>query len=103
MSRPHPAGWRLTPADIQRRVDLQQLARFYLGPGIPAGQALVFWIPQFDPDHPDYHVYRDYFRNPTTGDRGSAIKLVMRLRRCPYDQAIAFLEGWLMALGMGRP
>lgn len=89
---------------IQERVDLQHLARALLGnTGTPGGDATVYLIPAFNPDNPEYHIFKNYFRNPVTGDRGGAIKFVQKMRRLSYDQAIAFLVGWIVgreALGL---
>lgn len=67
------------------------------------GDATVYLIPAFNPDNPEYHIFKNYFRNPVTGDRGGAIKFVQKTRRLSYDQAIEFLVGWIVgreALGL---
>ena len=87
--------------DIQARVNLQQLARVFLGDGLPGGSVMVYLLPQFNPDHPEYHIARNYYRNPATNDRGGAIRFVQRVRRCNYGQALAYLSGWLDGLEVG--
>jgi hypothetical protein len=91
----------LTAGEIQARINLQQVARYFLGDGLPGGDVQVYLIPQFNPDHAEYHIFRNYFRNPVTGDRGSSIKFIQRVRRCNYGQAVAYLAGWLDGMEAG--
>lgn len=86
-----------TASAVQALVNLQELARFHLGAGMFGGEARVYILPEFDPDHSEYHFHPHYFRNPVTGDRGSAITFICRIRRCGPDQALAYLAGWLDA------
>lgn len=88
---------RQNAGDLQRGVDLLELAAYHLGAGLPGGSARVYVLSQFDPDNPEYHFFTDYFRNPATGDRGGAIRFVQRFRRCNYGQALAYLAGWIDA------
>ncbi|MEL6273334.1 MAG: hypothetical protein AAFR22_26250 [Chloroflexota bacterium] len=88
--------------DIQARINLQKLARHFYGEGVPAIYS-VNYINPFDPDD-DYgslQVFEHHYRDVRTGNRGSAIKFVMKARRCSYTAAVAFCEGWLAATENG--
>lgn len=93
-SKPTAEKLALATGDIQARVNLQQLAAFHLGNGLLGGSAMVFIITEFDPDNPEHHVFEGYYRNPATGDRGGAIKFIQKLKRCSYERAIGYLDGW---------
>lgn len=84
---------------IQEQVDLQVLARLFLGDGLLGGAGRCYINP-FDPDDDSgtFLVFKDYFRDVRTGDRGSSIKFIQRIKHCSYEHAIAYLEGWLDAL-----
>lgn len=81
--------------DIQAQVSLRLLAKLHLGQPLFSTSLADTHINPFDPDSNGLHVFDDYYRAPDTGDRGSSIKFIQRLRRCSYDQALAYLEGWL--------
>lgn len=92
---------KLTSGEIQARVDLQALARVYLGNGMPGGDCISYYSP-FDPDdmNGSFQVFPGYYRDVRNGDRGGAIKFIQKVRRCSCDQAVAYLEGWLHGQGV---
>lgn len=83
-----------TAGDIQAKIDLRAIVRLHVGQPMYSSQTADTHVFPFDPDGSEIHVFYSYYRNPDTGDRGGAIKFIQRARRCSYDQAIAYLEGW---------
>lgn len=84
--------------EIQKHIDLQALARVFLGQGMPGGDCVTYFSP-FDPDDHlgSFQVFKGHYRDTRNGKRGGAIRFVSKIRNCSYDQAIAFCEGWLAA------
>lgn len=94
---------RSDSGEIQAKVDLQRLAREFLGEGMPGGTGTAYLNP-FNPDDGEgtFLVFKTHYWDVRTGDRGSALKFIMRMRRCSYANALAFLEGWILASEMDR-
>lgn len=88
---------------IQAKIDLRRLVKVHCGQPLFSSSTADTHINPFNPDSPDLHVFSSYYRDPVTGDRGGAIKFIQRARRCSYDQAIAYLEGWHDSQAVSKP
>ena len=87
---------------IQAKIDLRRLAKIHCGQPLFSSSTADTHINPFNPDSPDLHVFSSHYRDPVTGDRGGAIKFIQRIRRCSYERAIAYLEGWHDCQAVGQ-
>lgn len=83
--------------DIQAQIDLRLLARLHLGPPLFSSATADTHINPFNPDSSDLHVFSSHYRDPVTGDRGSAIKFLQKLLNMSYERAVGYCWGWLDA------
>ena len=83
-------------SDIQANINLRVLAIYHLGQPLFSTPSADTHINLFDPDGDCLHISNSHYHDPSnTRNRGGPIKFIQRVRRCSYEQAVSYLEGWL--------